>query len=210
MKVDLHFHFRHRKDDRDERLRQMVARAQECDVRGIALLDHNYFPSDENLDVARKAAPLITFWRACELDIIDEARGVKSHMVVVSDAGLPFDISRGLTTQNIPMLTEAAQAEGVLTMLAHPFRHNRMHIAFDLHQFKPDLIDAIGRTANQEKLRKVATLASAFGMGLASASDSHETRHVGRHWINFQNDAKTVVDLKTMVSRSQYSLVAGS
>ena len=57
MKVDLHFHFRRRKEDRMVRLQQMVKRAEECGIRGIALLDHNYFPDDEVMGVARESAP---------------------------------------------------------------------------------------------------------------------------------------------------------
>lgn len=209
MKVDLHFHFRRTKDDKIERLESMVRRAEQCGIRGIALLDHNYFPTDDELDVARKAAPLITFWRACELDVIDESRHVKSHVVVVSETGLPFDISHGVQTSGISQLAEMTKGDDVLTMLAHPFRSDRLYLSFDLFQFTPKLIDAVGRTANQRELRRVVALASAFGIGLASASDSHSTRHIGRHWMDFHEDAKTVADLKKMVRLSHYSIVAG-
>ena len=209
MRVDLHFHFRRHKKDRVERLRNMVKKAEECGIRGVALLDHNYFPTDEDLGIARAAAPLITFWRACELDIRDEGRGVKNHVVVVSESGLPFPVVEGISTRDIGLLAEATSRGDVLTMLAHPFRGNHLHIAFDFNQFCPTLIDAVGRTANQEQLKRVVYLAAAWGMGLASASDSHETRHVGRHWMDFQEDAKTISDLTRMAHLSYYSLAAG-
>ena len=138
----------------------------------------------------------------------DEARGLKSHVVIVSDGGLPFDVSQGICTKDIGKLAGVCGNEDILTMLAHPFRRG-LPIAFDFDQFRPDLIDSVGRSANQAELRKVVKLASHWGMGLASASDSHEVRNVGRHCMDFHEDAKSVSDLTRMVHLSYYSLVAG-
>jgi predicted metal-dependent phosphoesterase TrpH len=208
MRVDLHFHFRRRKEDRLPRLAAMLKEAEAAGIGGMALLDHDWFPTDEVMAFARESAPSITFWRACELTIFDEARGHKDHVVVASDAPLDLAVSGGLSTKDIGLLVKALEGRNdVLTMLAHPFRR-RHALSFDLHQFRPTLIDAIGRSANQEALRSVTRLAAAWGMGLACASDSHRRGDVGRHYMDFIGAPKTIRELALECCLSRYRLVA--
>lgn len=209
MKVDLHFHFRRRKSDRKDRLRLMVQKAESSGIGGIVLLDHQWFADDETLDIARQAAPSIVFWRGCELTIEDEARGFKDDIVIACDQPIDFDTSERLTTRNIGLLVKAIEGrDDVLTMLAHPFRKHYA-IAFDFHQFRPDLIEAIGRANNPEALSSVVKLASAWRMVLASTSDAHSVRHVGRHCMDFLINPKTVKELLQACRLSQYKLIAG-
>jgi hypothetical protein len=207
MKIDLHFHFRARKKDRMDWLKSMIKKADSIGIEGIALLDHNYFPEDSIINEARLTCPNITFWRACELDIRDNKSKMKNHVVVLSEDALPFDYSKGVSLEDLHLLTEYSKREDVLTMLAHPFRHNQ-EICFDLSAFHPDLIDSVGRTANQHYLKEVVRLAAKWDMGLASASDSHRSSHTGHHWIELKDKVKTIAQLKTMTKQGQYRLAS--
>ena len=208
MNVDLHFHYRRRFEDVDDRLVKMVKTAEKAGVNGIVLLDHQYFPTNDVLASARKAAPTITFWRGCELTIVDEARQIEDDVVIASDQPIDFDCSHKLSTKNLKAFSEACRRDDVFTMLAHPFRkHNS--VAFDFSEFRPIMIDAMGRTANQNSLQKVVNLAACWGMALASNSDAHVCRHIGRHYLDFKDKLDSVKDLIEAVYRSRYRVVTG-
>ena len=207
MRVDLHFHFCLKKSDRFERLKNMVKEAEKAGIQGIALLDHNWFPTDEVMHLARKAAPSIVFWRACELDVKGDSRAIKEHVVVVSDDGLPFDVSSGISAKEVRRLAEACRRGDVLTMLAHPFR--RMDsICFEFVDFRPDLIDFVGRSSNPLAEEKVIAISKQYGIRLASASDSHKVSQVGRHSIDLDDDVKDVGGLVKAIRSGKYSLSA--
>jgi histidinol phosphatase-like PHP family hydrolase len=206
MRLDIHFHVRHRKENWQERLNSMVEAAIECSVDGVVLLDHNKHATQEWLDVARRlAGDSITFFRGVELDIRDEGRGIKDHLVVVCDREFDWDISRGVTTKDLPHLKEFLGGDS-LTMLAHPFRKHP-DISFDFYDFKPDAVEILSNNGPSDdvKRQEIMRMARHWGMALVAASDAHKGRHVGRHWIHLPERPTGAGHLRRMVAEGAFT-----
>jgi len=183
MKIDLHFHgVRRKRANWQERLRGMMAKAVSEGIGAVALLDHDYHPVEEDLLLAAEAAPSVRVLRAAEFNVRDTCRHITDHLVVVSDAAYGWDISRGITTAELPRLRDYVAGSGALTILAHPYRRHP-NIAFDFHDLLPDAIEVASPGVPAEHRPDVMRLASRWGRALVENSDSHRASHVGRFFM---------------------------
>jgi hypothetical protein len=204
LKIDLHFHVRPRKSDWKTRLESMVAKARGKGIGGIVLLDHNRHATQEWMDVARGVVPDMILYRGVELDIRDEGRGIKDHLVVVCDREFGWDISHGVTTKDLLVLRDFL-GDDSLSMLAHPFRKHP-NVAFDFYDFKPDAVEILSNNgpSDDDKRQKILKMDRHWEMPLIAASDSHKDRHVGRHWIYLPERPTGAGHLRSMIVRGAF------
>jgi hypothetical protein len=195
MKIDLHFHgVRKKKSDWLERLSSMMAKAAEEGLGAVALLDHDYHPTCEDVLLASASAPGVRIFRAVEFSIKDNCRRITDHLVVISDAAYGWDISRGITTAELPLLRNYVACSGALTILAHPFRRHP-NLAFDFHDLLPDAVEVASPSVPPECRWDVMLLAARWGMALVENSDSHRARHVGRFFMTVPDWAAGSLEL---------------
>ena len=205
MKIDLHFHLRTRKENYLDKMIEMIGLASNNGIEGLVLLNHNYYPTDNDVACAKSNFPQLIFFKGIELDVKDEARGIKDHIVIISENKPPFDCSHGVTTKNLKLLK--AFSKDSFTFLAHPLtRHN--NFAFDFYDFLPNGIEIAQKTGfSQEQQKEIMRLSSFWGMRLLSCSDSHLNRHVGKFCIEIKKRVSNVGELKKEILSGEYFLL---
>lgn len=184
MKIDLHFHgVRKKRDDWQGRLRSMMEKAAQERLGAVALLDHDYHPTDEDVALAHEAAPAVKIFKAVEFSVRDNCRKITDHLIVVSDEPYGWDISGGITTAELHKLREYVGRSGALTILAHPFRRHP-NISFDFYDLLPDAVEIASPSTPAERRHDILRMAVRWGMAMVENSDSHRAAHVGRFFMD--------------------------
>jgi len=206
MKVDLHFHVRHKKVNWRDRLIEMIRAAEHSGIGCVVLLDHNKHAPQEWLDVAREISPSTMLLRGVELDVLDYGRDIKDHLVVVGDKPFEWDISRGVSTKDIGLLEKHAEADpNILIVLAHPFRKHS-NVAFDFYDFLPDACEVKSHSVPRDfgHKYKIEEMARKWNLIMVATSDAHKPRHVGAGWIETKESPVDVAHLKRMVQKGEF------
>jgi predicted metal-dependent phosphoesterase TrpH len=169
LRVDLHLHsiFSH---DGQSSLQGLIERARECGLDRIALTDHNTV--EGALELARMAP---------ELTIVGEEAKTREGEVI----GL------FITGRLAPHLTPEEAMDlihemGGLTYMPHPLDRHRSHFRPERIvelQDRIDIIETYNPWCDATANAAAARLAADLGKVVATGSDSHGIRELGRSWM---------------------------
>ncbi|MEA2655000.1 MAG: hypothetical protein QOI23_365 [Chloroflexota bacterium] len=173
LRVDLHLHsnFSH---DGQSTLQALIERSHECGLDRIALTDHNTV--EGALDLARMAP---------ELAIVGEE--VKTREGEVIGLFITEQLPPYLTPEKVMDLIHGM---GGLTYLPHPLDRRRAN-------FRPervveladriDIIETYNPWCDAAANAAAAKLAADLDKVVATGSDSHSARELGRSWMEIED-----------------------
>jgi predicted metal-dependent phosphoesterase TrpH len=173
LRVDLHLHsnFSH---DGQSTLQALIERSQECGLDRIALTDHNTV--EGALALARMAP---------ELAIVGEE--VKTREGEVIGLFLTEHLPPYLTPEKVMDLIHGM---GGLTYLPHPLDRRRSNFrperVIELAE-RIDIIETYNPWCDASANAAAAELAADLGKVVATGSDSHSARELGRSWMEIED-----------------------
>ena len=195
MRVDLHLHSDYSHDGQSS-LQELIDRCAECGLDRIALTDHN---------TVQGALALAK--RAPQLTIVGEEAKTREGEVI----GL-FINSRVPPYLAPEQVMDIIHEMGGLTYVPHPLDRNRAHFSPERVVELADRIDIIetynpwcDAAANQAAAR----LAEELGKVVATGSDSHAARELGRSWMEM-DDYTTPRDFLEKLRLARHVVTASS
>ena len=169
MRVDLHLHS-HYSPDGQSSLEDLIQRCAECGLDRIALTDHN---TVEGALALAKLAP--------ELAIVGEEARTREGEVIglfITDLLPPY-----LPAEEV---MDMIHAMGGLTYMPHPLDRRRAHFSAERMvelAARIDIIETYNAWCDPAANEAAARLAADLGKVVATGSDSHAARELGRSWM---------------------------
>jgi len=194
MKVDLHVHINRASRCARQEPEEAAKEAVKQGIDAIAMLDHHYYPTANDLEKARQAAPELIILRAMEITV--QGNGGSNDIVLVCPKCPPnigFHKDKVPESQ-LPEIGKFLQKNGGFSILAHPFRKHKP-IYVDICECTPDCIEIASRSTPLERRNNIAEIALLHKMVCVSSSDAHKTYHIGKYCIEFDggNELKKAI-----------------
>jgi len=187
MLFDLHMHTRRYSPDSEIDPFDLVRRARDIGLDGIAITEHDRLWPEDELDELRAAAPGLVVLAGVEVS------GRNGDLLCYGISDLT-DLRRGLGWGD---LCREVRRQGGATVAAHPFRWGQ---DFDglLRDEQPDLtgLEMMSNNMDPELRRRAAEfLERNPGFATLGNSDAHELGVVGACCTEFDVDIRTSADL---------------
>ncbi|MDR2462763.1 MAG: PHP domain-containing protein [Verrucomicrobiales bacterium] len=203
LKVDLHCHSRFSADGIAEP-EEMIARAKELGLRGLAITDHN---TCECVDYFREKG-----WLRADGEPVDDFLIIPGQEISTADGHL---LALGVWLPNLKGIAPAEAVKliherGGLAVPAHPFDHFRSGIRQRVLDTLAD-IDALevfnAATTWKSCNQKARSYAAARGLPMTAGSDAHHHQAVGRAYTIIEperfNLASVLAAIKHPVGREE-------
>ena len=179
LKIDLHIHTNH--SDSRSTIRQVVQRAKERGLDGIAITDHMNASAFREIP---EEADGILIIPGVEVESRD------GHILVLGVRRAPWK------NLSLPEVTEWARRLGGVTIIAHPLVPGfKVHEEI-IKQARPDAIETFNALVPLERYNRLSReLAERLGLPQTGGSDSHRADTVGDMYTLVDAKARTVADV---------------
>lgn len=184
MKIDMHVHMKRTSNCAREEPETMAKKATEKGIDGIVLLDHHYFPTEEECEKVEELYPNITIFKGTEISVIHNGGRNDITFISTDPPNCFFGAYRKpISPTDLPDLLKWIEDTNGLSILQHPYRKNKP-IVIDLEKYKLDCIEvASNNTPKKHRLRIIET-AKKYDMICVSTSDAHKARELGGYCIS--------------------------
>lgn len=195
MKIELHSHTSRYSPCAADSPGALIKRFAKCRYDVVFLTEHNQVWSDEELRDIRLKFPRIMIFPGVELSVGEDSL---QHMVVLGANDPAY-----LALRQPREILERARQDGLLTILAHPFRWEGSGRMLD-EGLRPDALEF--RTCNHtaEQGQRSQQAAATLGIPLVNAGDTHCRDFINRHWIETQQTLAEARDIRQIVLEGAY------
>lgn len=195
MKVELHLHTSRYSSCAVNTPDEMIARLVEAGYHAAYITEHNEVWSDEELADLQAAFPAIRIFPGMELTIGDSWQ---EHLVVLGSNDPEY-----LRIDEMPDVLARAEAQGCLTVLAHPYRFDNGATMLD-KGLRPDALEYFTNNHAPENAARSQAVAAAMGLRLVNAGDSHGLSFIDRFWIETAGPLEQAKDIRRIVLAGDY------
>jgi len=203
MKIDLHVHINRTSKCARQEPEEMALKAKEKGLSGIVILDHHYYPNDEECKKAEEISGIKIF-KGIEITIKTEHGS--NDIVCISPN--PPDFDYGAFRKPIPenrmeqLLLWLHNSKG-LSILAHPFRKDKP-IFIDLKKYPVNCIEIASKNTHSKNRLKILKTALNYNIVPVSTSDAHKTKSIGNHCIQLDFSVYNETDLAAMIIQRRF------
>ena len=198
MRIELHSHTSRYSPCATDSPRKLMKHFVKCHYDVVFLTEHNQVWPDKELDDIRKKFPELLILPGVELSISMESSPQAQHLVVLGTNNPAY-----LVIRDPRRVLERARSEGLLTILAHPFRWEGSGRMLE-EGLRPDALEfrTNNHTAEQGKLSRQA--AETMGIPLVNAGDTHCRDFINRFWIETKRSLVEARDIREIVLAGAY------
>jgi len=193
MIIDLHVHTRRHSGCSNIEPPDLIGRAAEIGLDGLALTEHGILWTEENLAPLREKAAGRGLTILAGEEVTCFFNGRKQDFLV-------FGLKRSLGSATSPReLVHRVHGDGGIVIAAHPFKPSRLGVGYhgigeDLYDLDLDAIELHHPDHNDEAREKVREAARMLGIPMTGGSDAHELDRLGVSSTRFFNRIATVED----------------
>jgi predicted metal-dependent phosphoesterase TrpH len=194
MIIDLHVHTRLYSGCSSIEPGDLILRARQAGLDGIALTEHGILWKEEKLAPLRdRAAEMgLTLFAGEEVTCFE--KGTRKDFLIF---GIKESLGGNLTPRS---LINRVHEEGGVVIAAHPFKPSRLGTGYhgvgeEILELDLDAIELYHPNHGEEALERILAAATLRGLPLTGGSDAHELYQVGRYSTRFLNCVRTVEDL---------------
>lgn len=175
---------------------ELIRRAAELGLHGIAITDHGIrWPDDKFDHLRRMGDPYgLVLINGQEVYTRSAANGMEGEFLVF---GMPKSLGGDLSAKE---LLERVHGEGGLLIAAHPYKRSRRgneryYGAGDrVYELKIDALELYHPHHDEEALAKVWMAMETLGLPGTGGSDAHQVQAVGSHLTLFKNEIRSEQD----------------
>lgn len=179
LKIDLHIHTNH--SDSSSTLHQIIQRAKERGLDGIAITDH--MDTEAYREIPKEADGILIIPGV-------EVESADGHILVLGVQRAP---RRDLS---LPEIVEWARRLGGATVMAHPTVPGLSASEEAIRLAKPDAIETSNALVPLERYNRLSReLAERLGLPQTGGSDSHRAETVGDMYTLVDVENRTVADV---------------
>jgi predicted metal-dependent phosphoesterase TrpH len=198
MKIELHSHTSRYSPCATDSPRKLIKRFVKCQYDAIFLTEHNRVWPEEELRDIRKKFPRMMIFPGVELSISEESSQQAQHLVVLGTNDPTY-----LAMRQPREILDRARQEGLLTILAHPFRWEGSARMIE-EGLRPDALEFRTNNHTAEHGKKSQETAASLGIPLVNAGDTHCRDFINRFWIETQRDLTEARDIRQIVLEGAY------
>lgn len=198
MKIELHCHTSRLSPCATDSPRKLFKHFAKCQYDVVFLTEHNQVWPDKDLDDIRKKFPHMLIFPGVELSLSMESSPQAQHLVVLGTNNPAY-----LAIQDPRRALERAQSEGLLTILAHPFRWDGSARMLE-EGLRPDALELRTNNHTAEQAKRSQQAAATMGLPLVNAGDTHCRDFINRFWIETQRDLTETRDIRQIVLEGAY------
>lgn len=197
MKIELHLHTSlHSACSLDTP--QALLRAARAEGYGaVFLTEHDQFWSSAELAELQAQFPDILILPGVELSMGD---ALSQHLLVLGTTDHRY-IKRK-DSDPLEVLRQARQ-EGLLTVLAHPYRWGDPAALFETGVL-PDALENLTGNHDRSQAVRSALAAQRYGLRLVNTDDAHGVDMVGQFWIETDRPARDFQEIRRMILAGEY------
>jgi len=196
MKIALHVHTSLysicSKTTPEEMIREHIT----CGFEAMFITEHDAIWSKSELKKARKAFPEIKIFPGVEITLFHPES--LSHLLIL---GAPDDDYLYMASPD--QVIDAAQADGYLTVLAHPYRYEDSNEMLQRGIY-PDALELRTNTHNKEQGEKSEGFATEHSLKLVNSDDSHCLNDIGNYWIETDDPVEHPRELTEAILAGKY------
>jgi predicted metal-dependent phosphoesterase TrpH len=205
MKIDLHVHINRTSKCARCEPEEMALKAKEKGLDAICILDHHYYPNNEECKKAEDISGIKVF-KAIEITV--KAKEGGNDIIVISHAKPDFDVGayhQPIPESRLPQLIDFVKRSQGISILAHPFRKNK---PLAINPSGIDCIEIASKNTAVENREKILETSIHYNMLCVSASDAHKTRTLGHYCIDTDYDVLNELELAITLKRKHFTLLA--
>ena len=198
MKIELHSHTSRYSPCATDSPRKLMKHFAKCHYDAMFLTEHNQVWPEEELRDIRKKFPHLMIFPGVELSIGDESSQHTQHLVVLGTSNPAY-----LAMRQPSEILDRARSEGLLTILAHPFRWEGSSRMLD-EGLRPDALEFRTNNHTAEQGKSSLQAAETMGIPLVNAGDTHCRDFINRFWIETRRDLVEARDIRQIVLEGAY------
>ena len=208
MKIDLHVHINRTSRCAREEPETMAKKAKEKGIEAIAVLDHHYYPNQEEITKAEKASGIKVF-KGIEITI--KMNGGTNDIVIISKDPPNFNYGKyhqPISEKEMPDLMKYVEETQGLMILAHPYRKNHP-LYLDVSKYPPHAIEITSKNTKIENRHKIMETAKHYNIICLATSDAHKTRNIGDYYIDTDfplSNSDNETDLANLIKTKKFTL----
>ncbi len=195
IKIELHCHTSPRSGCAESTADEVMEAYEAAGYSVVFITDHNTIWSDEELAALQTRHSSLKIFPGIERTV---GRNFQEHLLILGTNDPAY-----LETSREEILIDKARAEGLLTVLAHPFI---MRGSADMLRqgVYPDAIE-YHTGSQEEKGAKLALAASAtIHRPIVNSGDVHHTSQINQFWIETLREVRSISDLRDIVLGGSY------
>jgi len=195
MKVEVHLHTSRYSACAIVNPRQVMWKLFEVGYEVVFITEHDAVWTDRELAELRHAFPRLRVFPGIEISV---GADLSEHLLVLGTNDPAY-----LSLPTPAEIIERARGEGLLTVLAHPFRWTRSPDVL-AGAVLPDAIEYLTPNHGSEPAELSEAAARSLGLALVNAGDVHALQSIDRFWIDTDRPVERPGDLREIVLERAY------
>ena len=208
MFIDLHVHTRLYSGCSSIEPGELILRARQAGLDGLALTEHGILWKEEKLAPLRDraAAAGVALFPGEEVTCFE--KGTRKDFLVF---GIKDSLGGDFTPRS---LINRVHEEGGVVIAAHPYKPSRLGEGYhgvgeEIFELDLDAVEFYHPDHGEHALERILAAGRLRGMPLTGGSDAHELYQVGRNSTRFLNPVVTVEDLVREIRAGRIEAVNG-
>jgi hypothetical protein len=193
-KIELHCHTAPRSRCAESPADELMEAYEEAGYAVVFITDHDTVWSNDELSALRARHSSLTIIPGIERTV---GRGLE-HLLILGTNDPSY-----LATRQEDILINKARADGLLTVLAHPFimPESAEMLRRGIH---PDAIEYRTGSQGVRDAKKAHTVSLALKRPLLNSGDVHHTSQVNQFWIETLGEVRSISDLRGIILGGAY------
>lgn len=197
MKIELHCHTGLKSVCAWDKPDTLMPRFIQCGYDAVYLTEHDAVWTEDEIARLQDQWPAIRICPGIERSLSNLAP--RQHLLILGTSDASY---LGITDERA--LVERARSEGLLTVLAHPFRWGGGDAMLGAG-IVPDAIEGRSFNHSAEQDRKSRDASAHYGMKVVNAADVHAVKFVNHFWIETTRDVTDARDIRNVILNGAYA-----